>query len=172
MLYNDLKNILNSIKFKIDKKYQSLLNRIAVKSSIYKDIYNKYTLNISTMKYAEGIRNTLINLPSRKLLTRMFKEGYGFIGNLSKQDFSSITTMLENTDLIIVPNVEIVESVKNQLSQFDFRGEIKTVENMLKLGIPIQSNPEKILIFSSIWTRDFLTLNNLLIMMNTPQEVL
>lgn len=160
MKFFNLKALGNKIKANISNKYDSILNKIAIKSKAYKNLYNEYNSFIITNKYLPNIDQTINDTRIGKLVRLVFQKIPGMMGSLNSFD-NLIVRLTEPNDIIIVSNDLEKNKVLEEMKYFSGSGQVFTVEDLENLKTQIIAPIGQVYIFSSIWLKDLITIENL-----------
>lgn len=156
-----IRSFISKLRILLLLKYNYLLNKIAVNSNVYKELYDKVSLNKSTYDHLEEIYSTINNSPSIKLLNTIIRNGK--LSSLSLTD-EKVAKSSELGDLIICKGSTI--RIGKILSGYAQTGEVKSISEIDKLN-RLDRYPGAIYVSPNIWTKDLLELNNLLIKIRT-----
>lgn len=158
-LFN-LKAIGNKIKTIFNNKYNQILNKIAIKSGIYKQLYNDYNSFLITHKHLSIIDTTINCTQIGKLVKLLIHELPGSISTLNGFD-TSIVRMSEPNDILIVSDDFEKFRVKEEMKYFSGSGQVFTLNDLMKPDQKINVPIGKVYVFSSIWLKDLITIGNL-----------
>lgn len=164
----NLKAVGDKIKAIINNKYDLLLNKIAIKSKAYKALYNEYNNYIIVNKYLPEISNTIENTAIGSLVKGLFNYP-GIITKLNTFD-TQIIRLTELNDILIVSDPLEKHRVQEEMKYFSGSGQVFTLEEITKENIQLRVPIGKIYVFSSIWLRDLLSIENLSYRIKTEKE--
>lgn len=156
----NLKAVGDKIKAFIKLKYEYYINRIAINSKVYKDLYNEYNDLIITNKYLPEVAHNLKLTQVHKLINKMF-DLPGVFSKLGTFDIDIIRNTGPNDILIVADSLEkykVLEEMKN----FSGSGQVFTLEDLQDPMTQIKFPIERIYVFSSIWLNDLIRFENLL----------
>lgn len=165
----NLKALGNKIKDNISNKFEILLNKIAIKSKAYKTLYNEYNSFIITNKYTDRIDSVLQCTKIGQLIRFLLRDLPGSIGTLSGFDISVIR-MSEPNDLLIVSDDFEKFRVLEEMKHFSGTGQVFTVEELTKKNQKINIPLGKVYVFSSVWLKDLVNLENLVYIIENEKE--
>ena len=158
-LFN-LKAIGNKIRTIFNNKYNQILNKIAIKSGIYKQLYNDYNSFLIIHKYLNTIDTTISGTQIGQLIDFLIQKLPGSISTLNSFDISMIR-MSEPNDIIIVFDDFEKSKVIEEMKHFSSSGKVFTVKELIKSNQKINTPIGKVYVFSSIWLKDLITIRNL-----------
>lgn len=165
----NLKALGNKIKNNISNRFELLLNKIAIKSKAYKTLYNKYNSFIITNKYTDRIDSVLQYTKIGQLIRFLLRDLPGSIGTLNGFDISVIR-MSEPNDLLIVSDEFEKFRVLEEMKYFSGTGKVFTIEELTKKDQKINIPLGKVYVFSSVWLKDLITLENLVYIIENEKE--
>ena len=165
----NLKALGNKIRAIITNKYDLLLNRIAIKSKAYKQLYNEYNSFIITNKYLISIDRTINNTKIGKLVKLIFRDVPGMMGNLNSFD-TQIIRLTEPNDILIVSDDLEKHRILEEMKYFSGSAQVFTVEDLQNPKTQIITPLGKVYIFSSIWLKDLITIENLVYIIENEKE--
>ena len=166
----NLKALGDKIRAIFNNKYNLLLDKIAIKSKVYKQLYNDYNSILITHKYLSTIDTTINCTQIGKLIKFLIHELPGSISTLNGFD-TSIVRMSEPNDILIVSDDLEKFRVMEEMKHFSGSGQVFTLKDLMepnqKINIPIG----KVYVFSSIWLKDLITIGNLVYIIENEKEV-
>ena len=169
MNFFNLKAVGDKIAAPFIKKYDSILNKIAIKSKAYKQLYNEYNYFLIVHRHIKEIVNTINTASIRKLLRLLFKNMPGCIGALNSFD-TDIIRMTEPNDVLIVSDDLEKHKVLEEMKHFSGSGQVFTIEDLMKPTQKINSPIGRVYVFSSIWLKDIVTIDNLVYIIEKEKE--
>lgn len=144
--------------------YETILDKIAIHSRIYKSLYNRFELDIESHERLKEFVDMIEDSKATNLLTSLYRSHS--IGWSEKYDYQ-VARLSEPTDLMIVSSEIEKEKVKETMKISSGAGEIFTIEEILDKDIPAHVG---VYIFSSVWIKDQTKLVNLLYKINSNKE--
>lgn len=173
----DIKKLFNnSIKsiFKIPLNiYNSILNKVAINSKIYKKLNNKYENlnniylhNISICNNLEDIEKTIKQLKTVQIV----KEFYG--SNISLTGIEDeIAKILTRRDIVVVKNSSAKVRMKSQINNYSEPVKVLEFNELENYTRHLDLQNDKIFVCPSIWVEDMLYLINLLIKIKDSEKL-
>lgn len=151
-----IKRLFNKIKILFLLNYYKLINKIAIKSPIYKQLYNRIEYNKLIYENLENIVNTIEDLPSLKILTILIE--YGKLSTVNFRE-SEIYKYSQKEDLLLYSKTSSLQDI---IKKFDKpEGKLIQVEELEK-HLDKKADNGMIFIPCNIWMKDLLRVNNLL----------
>ena len=145
----------------IDLKITKMtINKIAIKSKAYKNLYNEYNSFLITNKRIVDIDKTIHSTKIGKLIRLIFQKVPGLMSNLDSFDINIIRSTEPNDILIVSDNLE-KHRVLEEMKHFSGSAQVFTIEDLENPYMPILTPLGKVYIFSSIWLKDLITIENL-----------
>jgi fluoride ion exporter CrcB/FEX len=166
----NLKALGDKIRAVFNNKYNLLLNKIATKSKAYKQLYNDYNSILITNKYLGYIDATVHSTKTGRLIRFLVRGLPGSLSTLSGFDVS-IIRMSEPNDILIVADDFEKFRVLEEMKHFSGSGQVFTLEELMKPDQKINVPIGKVYVFSSIWLKDLITLENMIYIIENEKEV-
>lgn len=165
----NLKAVGDKIRAVFTKKYDLVLDKIAIKSKAYKQLYNRYNSFLITHKHLSTIDTTINCTQIGRLVKLLIHELPGSISTLNGFD-TSIVRMSEPNDILIVSDDFEKFRVKEEMKYFSGSGQVFTLDDLMKPDQKINVPIGKVYVFSSIWLKDLITIGNLVYIIENEKE--
>lgn len=162
----NLKAVGEQITAPFIKLYETTLNRIAVHSTIYKELYNRFELDIDLHHRLVDFKDLIESSKSATLITNMYKTISP--GVMEKFDYQ-IVRLSEPFDIIVVSSEIEKYKVEEAMRISSGAGAVYTIDeiNQRFYDLPVQA---AIYVFSSVWIKDMTKLVNLLYKIESDKE--
>ena len=165
----NLKALGDKIRAVFINFYDLLLNKIAIKSKAYKQLYNDYNSFLIINKHLPEISATLRYTKIGSLIRFLIQDLPGSIGTLNGFDVS-IIRMTEPNDVLVVADEFEKMRVINEMKHFSGSGQVLTVEDLYDPKQKLNTPLGKVYVFSSIWLKDLITLENIVYIIENEKE--
>lgn len=162
----NLKTVGNKLIAPFYKLYNIALNKVAIHSRIYKDLHNRFELDIELHDRIFEFVKIIETVKSIELITGLYQ--HTSPGVLRKFDHQVIRSS-EPTDVIVVSSEIEKQEVLEIMKSTSGAGNVHTIDEFVTLldKIPVHCS---IYIFSSVWIKDQTKLVNLLYKINSNKE--
>lgn len=165
----NLKALSDKIRAVFINSYDLLLNKIAIKSKAYKQLYNDYNSFLIINKHLPEISTTLRYTKIGNLIRFLIQDLPGSVGTLNGFD-TSIVRMSEPNDILIVSDDFEKFRVKEEMKYFSGSGQVFTLNDLMKPDQKINIPIGKVYVFSSVWLKDLITLENIVYIIENEKE--
>lgn len=166
MKFLNLKAVGDKIITFIINCYNLCFDKIAIHSRIYKELYNRFKIDIKTHNQLEEFKEIIKHSQTTQLLTNLYRTISPSI--MEKYDYQ-VARLTEPHDIIVVSSEIEKDRVKEEMRLSSGAGEVYTIDeiNSRFYHLPIHIG---IYIFSSVWIKEGSKLVNLLYKINSVAE--
>lgn len=162
----NLRAVGDKIRALIIKLYNTSLNKIAIHSVLYKELYNRFELDIKTHERLYDFKEIISGNGTTKLLTNLYKTISP--GVMEKFDYQ-VVRLSEPYDIIVVSSEIEKQKALEAMRISSGAGEVYTIDEINERFYDLPANVA-IYVFSSVWVKEGTKLVNLLYKINTDTE--